>query len=163
MFQQIQIGLFDDKKSLTMQGGVNSMKATVQLHLFTAALIILTSAGCAVHYYDTATDTEHLLGIGHMKMKAAQPNEGLQAVVHGIDILGASIGKADKQTYFTVGWHRLQFIDVLKESTSIRLEWPTSSFVDVRIGSEFPLYAPPTATQPEDELPLSAPEEELQP
>jgi hypothetical protein len=73
-----------------------------------------------------------------MKMKLLEPSERLQAVVHGTDVVGVSLGKADKHGYFTVGWHRLEFIDVVKEGTSVRLEWPTSDFVNVRIGSMFP-------------------------
>lgn len=73
-----------------------------------------------------------------MKMKLLEPSEGLQAVVHGTDVVGASIGKADKHGYFTIGWQRLEFIDVVRESTSIRLEWPTSDFINVRVGSNFP-------------------------
>ena len=95
-------------------------------------------SGCAVHYYDGDTQTEHLWGFGHMKMKYLEPNEGLQAIVHGTDVIGLSIGKADKHGYFTVGWQRLEFIDIVKESTAVRLEWPASNFVNVRIGSRFP-------------------------
>ena len=104
------------------------------------SLIILScfTCGCAIHYYEDKTGVEHIWGFGHMKMKAAKPNEGLQAVVHGTDLIGVSLGKADQHGYFTVGWQRLEYIDVLKESTSIRLEWPDSSFVNVRVGSEFP-------------------------
>lgn len=105
-------------------------------------LLILISLwvipGCALHYFDEKTGTEHVWGIGYMKMKATKPNEGLQTVVHGTDVLGLSVGKADKQTYFTAGWHRLESIDILAESTSVRLEWPDSSFFNVRVGSEFP-------------------------
>lgn len=98
--------------------------------------------GCAIHYYDKDTGAEHIWGIGHMVMKADQPNEGLQAVIHGTDVVGISLGKADKHTYFTIGWHRLEFIDVLKESTSVRLEWPDSTFANVRVGSKFPVTPP---------------------
>lgn len=96
------------------------------------------ASGCAVHYFDSDTQTEHIWGIGHMKMRFLEPEEGLQAVVHGTDVLGASLGKADKHGYLTLGWQRLEFIDILKESTAVRLEWPTSDFVNVRIGSRFP-------------------------
>jgi hypothetical protein len=110
-------------------------------------------SGCAIHYYDPETEAEHIWGIGHMKMKAAQPSEGLQAVVHGTDVLGVSIGKANKQGYFTVGWQRVEAIDVLKESTSIRLEWPNSDFVNVRVGSKFPLESTSSKTkQSRDEV-----------
>ena len=115
----------------------------IHLRHFWLALVLLLASwfvtGCALHYYDTETGTEHIWGIGHMKMKATKPDEGLQAVIHGTDIVGVSLGKADKHGYFTVGWNRLQYIDVLKESTSIRLEWPDNSFFNVRVGSEFPL------------------------
>lgn len=98
----------------------------------------LFASGCAVHYFDPDTQTEHLWGFGHMKMKYLEPNEGLQAVVHGTDVIGVSFGKADKHGYFTVGWQRLEFIDIVKQSTGVRLEWPTGGFVNVRIGSRFP-------------------------
>ena len=49
-----------------------------------------------------------------------------------------SIGKADKYGYFTLGWQRLEYLDVLKEDTSVRLEWPESSLFNVRVGAEFP-------------------------
>lgn len=102
----------------------------------------LLTVGCAVHYYEEDTGIEHIWGIGHMKMKASKPNEGLQAVIHGTSVVGASIGKADKHGYLTIGWQRLEFIDILKESTSIRLEWPDNTFANVRIGSKFPLDTP---------------------
>lgn len=105
-------------------------------------LLASYASGCALHYYEKESGVEHIWGIGHMKMKAAKPNEGLQAVVHGTNVFGVSIGKADKHGYLTFGWQRLEFIDVLKESTSIRLEWPDNSFANVRVGSEFPLEIP---------------------
>lgn len=114
--------------------------------IFTCSLWILflttSFSGCALHYYEEKTGVEHIWGIGHMKMKAAKPNEGLQAVVHGTNVLGISVGKADKHGYLTFGWQRLEFIDVLKESTSIRLDWPDNSFANVRVGSEFPIEIP---------------------
>ncbi len=109
-----------------------------------AGICMLLTVGCAVHYYEEDTGIEHIWGIGHMKMKAAKPNEGLQAVVHGADFAGASIGKADKHGYFTIGWQRLEFIDIVKESTSIRLEWPDNTLANVRVGSKFPLDTPNT-------------------
>lgn len=95
-------------------------------------------AGCAVHYFDPATGTEHVWGFGHVKMKVAPPSEGLQAIVRGTDVLGISLGREDQQNYVTVGWHRIQRLDVVEESTAVRLEWPSSDFVNVRVGSKFP-------------------------
>jgi len=103
--------------------------------------------GCAVHYFDAATGTDHIWGFGHLKMKVAPPAEGLQALVRGTDVFGVSAGRADQQFYLTVGWHRLQRLDVLAESTTLRLEWPGSDFALVRVGSHFPL-APGGAASP---------------
>jgi hypothetical protein len=77
-------------------------------------------------------------GFGHVKMRVAPPAEGLQAVVRGTDVIGLSLGRADQQAYLTLGWHRLQRLDVVQESTAVRLEWPDADFVNVRVGSRFP-------------------------
>jgi hypothetical protein len=103
------------------------------------ASLLMFQCGCAIHYYDAKTETEHLWGLGHMKMKVTEPNEGLEAVVHGTDVLGVSLGMARQHSYLTVGWHRVEFIDIRKESTAFRIERPWMSFSNVRVGSEFPL------------------------
>lgn len=107
--------------------------------LLSLALALLLLPACAVHYYDHETGFEHVWGFGHMKMRAAEPNEGLQAVVTGADVFGLSLGVANRHRYLTAGWHRVEEIEILQESTSIRLEYPDGTFANVRIGSEFPL------------------------
>lgn len=108
-------------------------------------LAAATLSGCAFHYRDAKSGTEHIWGIGHMKLKVAAPNEGLQAVVHGTDVFGFSVGKAGQHAYLTTGWHRLEFIEVVNDSATIRIERPAGrSFDAVRIGSQFPLNPPPT-------------------
>ena len=111
----------------------------IRVDLIVVAALALITWGCAVHYYEEKTGVEHIWGFGHMKMKTAKPNEGLQAVVHGSDVVGLSVGKADQHGYVTVGWQRLEYIDVLKDNTALRLEWPDSAFASVRVGSQFPL------------------------
>ncbi len=110
-------------------------------------------SGCAVHWYDQETGTEHIFGFGHMKMKVAPPNEGLQAIVRGTDVLGASVGSADNQAYLTLGWHRCQRLDAIAENTAIRMEWPNSNFASVRVGSEFPGVAPHVQGTPDTPAP----------
>jgi hypothetical protein len=105
-------------------------------------------AGCAVHYFDPKTGTEHLWGFGHLKMRVAPPAEGLQAIVRGTDVVGVSTGVADKQAYLTVGWHRIQRLDIVQESTAFRLEWPNSDFINVRVGSKFPFPTTNPASAP---------------
>ena len=44
-------------------------------------LCAVLPSGCAIHYFDAETGTEHLWGFGHLKMKVGELREGLQAVV----------------------------------------------------------------------------------
>jgi hypothetical protein len=115
------------------------------LTVLIASAGLVVGNGCAIHYYDPKTGTEHVWGIGHMKMKLAAENEGLQAVIRGTDTLGFSVGSAPDQNYFSIGWQRLQALNVVAKETVVRIEWPNSDFVNVRIGSQFP-----TTPQPKD-------------
>ena len=94
--------------------------------------------GCAVHYFDTESGTEHIWGIGHMAMKYSVPDEELKAVGHRTDVVGISIGRLQEETYLTVGWNARQRIEIVDENTQLCLAWPYGSFYNVRIGSRFP-------------------------
>ena len=102
------------------------------------ALTVLLIPGCALHYFDSKTGTEHVWGFGHMQMKAAAPNEGLQALIRRTDTLGLGLGRLEDQGYLTVGWGSRQRLDIIAEDTAIRLEWPDNDLFNVRVGSEFP-------------------------
>lgn len=102
------------------------------------ALACSLQLGCAVHYFDSDTNTEHIWGIGHMKLRIADAEEGVQAVVRGNDVIGFSVGRLDQQYYLTAGWHRTQRLDAIADNTCLRFEWPNSDFAKVRIGTNFP-------------------------
>lgn len=95
--------------------------------------------GCAVHYYDLKTGTEHVWGLGHLAMKAAAPQEGQRAVVRGTDLLGISAGRSMEGAVLSLGWDRRRQIEILDQNTAIGLEWPNADFFNVRVGSQFPL------------------------
>lgn len=88
-----------------------------------------------------------------MKMKMAPEEEGVQAIVRGTDVLGVSMGSADQQAYLTFGWHRIQRLDIVTESTAVRLEWPNSDFVNIRVGSSFPIIPDELNTKQKEEKP----------
>jgi hypothetical protein len=102
------------------------------------SLCLFAGSGCAVQYFDPETGTEHLWGIGHMRMKVGQANEGVRAVVTGTDTLGLSAGSVASEWRITLGWERLSQFRVLDTDTSVRLEWPSSDLFSVRVGSTFP-------------------------
>jgi hypothetical protein len=112
--------------------------ATLKLYVLTA-IVLASSAGCALHYYDPATATEHLWGIGHMAMRVGVPNEGLKTLGYRTDVVGFSIGCGDRETFLGCGWNARQQIEILDENTSVWLSWPEGSFYKFRAGSQFPL------------------------
>lgn len=97
--------------------------------------------GCALQYYDPATQTDHLWGVGHFKMKVAPANEGVQATVKGATVVGASVKIAPDDTHVAVGWDQTSQIAVVSEGASVRLEWPTCDPFSVRVGSRPPFLS----------------------
>jgi len=73
-----------------------------------------------------------------MAMKVSSSNEALKAVGHDTDTVGLSIGKTQEGFHFALGWNSYQQIDVLDDNTQLCLAWPTGSFYNARIGSQFP-------------------------
>jgi hypothetical protein len=74
-----------------------------------------------------------------MKLKVHRPQESLQAVVHGVEVWGVGFGRAEHEGYFSVGWQRIQHIDIHKESTQFLLQWGGTDFTDVCVGFGFPV------------------------
>ncbi len=104
-------------------------------------IIVLASvmtSGCAVQYYDKATQTEHLWGIGHMKMKVSPANEGVMAIVKSTEIVGASIMFGNDESHILLGWNNFTRLYITSESASVRLLWPSSDLFSVRVGSRPP-------------------------
>lgn len=106
--------------------------------MFLLPLVIVVHGGCAVQYYDPATQTEHLWGVGHFKMKVAPANEGVQATVKGATVVGASLKIAPDDTHVVVGLDKTSQMAVVSEGASVRLEWPTNDLFSVRVGSRPP-------------------------
>jgi hypothetical protein len=101
-------------------------------------VVSLTVGGCAIHYFDEATGTEHIWGFGHLAMKPGAPTEGVRAVARRTDIIGLSVGKVQEGPYLALGWDARQRIEILEDSTAVCLAWPQGSFYNARIGSHFP-------------------------
>lgn len=99
------------------------------------SLSLALTTGCAVHYYDKRTGTEHLWGFGYMKMKVLPPCEGVEAVIKGTQIAGLKIGADDEGFALVAGWDKCRRIYLNPTNCSVRLEWPDGDFFNVRVGS----------------------------
>jgi hypothetical protein len=71
-------------------------------------------------------------------MKVAPANEGVQAIVKGATVVGASVKIAPDDTHVAVGWDRSSQIAVISEGASVRLERPRNDLFSVRVGSRPP-------------------------
>lgn len=102
-------------------------------------------SGCAVHYYDKTTGTEHLWGFGHFRMKG-YPQNPEQPLVTGTHMLGLNI-RASRDDYGVgVGFDSSSRIIVPANGT-LCLEWPTNvsplpremrDLFTVRVGTNLP-------------------------
>ena len=109
---------------------------------FCTCLCIAVFTGCAIKFQDR-NDVVHLIGFGHMKMKVPDAKEGVQAVIYGTETLGLAVGKTVAGHHISVGWHRIEQLDIVDENTSIRIERPKSSLFTIEIGT----LPPHTSTQ----------------
>ena len=110
------------------------------LPLLLAITAVTLLSGCAVHYYDTKSGTEHLWGFGHLKMKVTPQSEGVQAVVKGVETLGFNLAAGKEDYHIGVGWDYRRRIDI-SSNAAVRIEWPTGDFFNVRVGAK-PPWAP---------------------
>ena len=102
---------------------------------FPIFLMSIFLAGCSFHYYDQKTRTEHIWGFGHMQMKLTLPDEGLKVALTGTEMFGLGFSRDEEDYHLLSGWRRNNTLNVLDEDGSVRVEWPTSNFLNIRIGS----------------------------
>lgn len=105
--------------------------------IFGLSAFTLLTTSCAVHYYDKTTGTEHLWGFGHLKMAVRPSSEGVRAVIKGTQTLGLGLGLGREDYYLSAGWNNQRILNVA-DNTSVRFEWPTADFFNVRAGTNFP-------------------------
>lgn len=109
--------------------------------------------GCAVHYYDSNTQTEHIFGLGHLAMKAQTTGNDQQAIVRGSDILGLGIGKNSEGPFISLGWDHRRRIEILDKNADFSLAWPTNDFFNVRIGPAFEGPSPKAKNNTQESMP----------
>jgi hypothetical protein len=115
---------------------------------------ILTANGCALHYYDRNSGTEHLWGFGHMKMRAVpQYGDGMPftnavvAFVTGVRTAGLNLGVGSEFSGVAAGWDSRSRIIIRSEDSEFYLLWPTNTVrlpqdlkdvFTVRVGTDCP-------------------------
>ena len=111
------------------------------------ALLALAGTGCAIHRYDAATGTEHVWGIGHLSLRVQPVEEGRQAVITERSVAGLGLAAGKDAWGLSLGWDQVTRVNAWDDSVAVRVDWPTGSLADVRIGS-LPPWAEPGAGAP---------------
>lgn len=105
------------------------------------SLFATLTVGCGVHYYDARTGTEHLWGLGHLRMRVQPPADGIQAVVKGVQTTGAKIGVGTDEYGLMVGYDNRRMVYVSPTNAAFNLEWPNASFFNLRVGTNPPFLS----------------------
>ncbi len=93
---------------------------------------------CAIQYVDKKTDTTHLFGFGHMKVRIPEQREGMNAIVSSVEVFGLSTGVDSGEWHVAAGWHKNILLRVTDDS-SVKLLWPNNNVFDIHVGS-FPPF-----------------------
>ncbi len=117
-------------------------------------LALVLGSGCAVHYFNRDTQTEHLWGFGHLKMRAApQPAAGpcatnpAIAFVTGVRTLGLNLGFGEDFGGVAAGWDARSRVVIRAPDAHFCLVWPTNAahwpgalqnLFAVRVGTNLP-------------------------
>jgi hypothetical protein len=145
-----------------------TMMRCVMRRGFGAALLLVSAwwtAGCAVHWYDEKTGTDHLWGFGHLRMRAVpQPEtttgmgEGPIAFVTGKRSVGAQLGLWQEDFFVGAGLDSRSRIIIPQEGAEFALEWPANALwlprdlrdlftLDLRRRPAWATNSAPTSTQ----------------
>jgi hypothetical protein len=101
-------------------------------------MFIQILSGCALHYYDKKTGTEHVWGVGHVALRVIDDNEGLQGVLRETEFVGLALSSCQQELFIGAGYNKQQRLHIMDADAKIRLEWPTADMLNIQIGSEFP-------------------------
>lgn len=99
--------------------------------VFTLCLILLGLCGCSVTYYDESSETIHVVGFSHMKMRVPEANNE-QSVYHQVISYGISAGTLREGGHFSLGYSENTVLDI-SDDQILCFIWPTSSLLDVNL------------------------------
>lgn len=108
--------------------------------LTTASCLALTASGCAVHWYDDETGTEHIFGFGHLAVKVSDADEhGVRAVVRQSTVVGVGAGAHESGGYAVIGYHADRQMRI-RNDTNFWVGWQGTSPFRARVGAVPPWW-----------------------
>jgi hypothetical protein len=113
------------------------------------------NTGCAVHYYDQKSGTEHVWGFAHIRMKG-YPQSPERPLVVGTHMLGLNLRTGRDDYGIGVGFDSHSRI-TMPENGTLCMEWPTNvsplpramrNLFTARVGTNLPPDCRPTPGTP---------------
>ena len=98
---------------------------------------ITATSGCAFHYYDQKTNTEHLWGFGHMKTRISPMEEGVCIQASEVQTVGLALNAGQENYGLSAGFNH-QGRMIVSSNTAARVEWYHGDFFHARAGTNFP-------------------------
>ncbi|UVT21179.1 MAG: hypothetical protein H8K03_04465 [Nitrospira sp.] len=93
-------------------------------------------SSCAIYYRDRDTGAEHIVGFGHLSVKAVPPNEGKQALIQRMTLTGIAVGLDNGSLGVSAGWDRREHILITNENAAITIARPPSNdFFYFKVGT----------------------------
>jgi hypothetical protein len=130
----------------------------IELFIISKSIRILTASvlgiafllsGCALHYYDRATGTDHLWGIGHLSMQTQTEQNKKIALIRGLETVGFVTGIGQDDSYFQTGWSRQQRLELLQPDAAIQIKKLSADFMTFKIEEySFPAHSSDTRKKP---------------
>lgn len=87
--------------------------------------------GCSVSYYDKQSETLHVIGFSHVKMKVPEVNKG-HSVYHQVNAYGVAGGTLREGGFFSIGYSQNTILDMADDQV-LCFVWPTSNLMDVKL------------------------------
>lgn len=98
--------------------------------------ILINLSGCAVSYYNEESETLHVIGLSHVKMKVPKSNGG-QSVYHQVNSYGLAGGTLREGGFFSLGYSQNTVLDITDDQI-LCFVWPSSSLLDVKVNESKP-------------------------
>lgn len=94
----------------------------------TVLLTFLLLTGCAFYYFDEETNSQHLIGIGHMVTRVhGQDNSAV--AMYGVTTVGVGVGEIGQSSAVSVGFQSRRELTLVKEGSLVKLCWPSGQFL----------------------------------
>lgn len=119
---------------------MNDRALFVFLRILLLVPVYAVSTGCSVHYYDDKTGTEHLWGIGHMKMKIVNASDKTktQAVLVGLKTVGLRLDLAPTTSGLSLGFDDTRSAIILDSATPLKIQTDSGEPFTLQLGTPPP-------------------------